>query len=265
MQTTTANETDSDEENRIRDFMQLLRIARLCQLQGSLPTNHNKESQLQLNWDTAAPPIACAFTCQEKKHVYKVRMTLPPNCQPLSLVAADLKWDNPERFLQAMYFDVSDNSSGLWPKPSGWLFRRSNGWDVANFNVEGYANFDIRTFSLQMCFPLPILIKGFAADDTMVAEEIRIVSYGGEQLKNVFATHNKRVHRLAITPLASKDVHQLRPVQAGELLGGLQYEVRLLEPVNNSTVEYTVDLSDSAAQERLNSQDVALALQIAYE
>jgi hypothetical protein len=270
-------------------FQSLLSTARLCRLDGFLPGSGAVEDiSMPLHWAAGAASVVCRLApVPEKCGVYRVHVNLPANRSVLSLVAADLSWGNPsdltrvrlhkswsDRPTPAVEVQEADRGAGTvvsLAAASGLLaetapretLREHLGetWDAH----EGEKPWSVRIVALarKMLFPLPILLRGLAADGTVMAEEVRVISYSGEDLENLFETCGERVHWLEVAPLALNDAHRLAPRHAAELLGASKYAVCLLEPVPGSTGEYMVDLSDAAVQERLDSRDVVLALQIA--
>ncbi|MGV2337607.1 MAG UNVERIFIED_CONTAM: hypothetical protein LVR18_27185 [Planctomycetaceae bacterium] len=243
---------------------------------------------MPLRWAADAAPVPCRFVpSADKKDVYRVHVNLPANRSVLSLVAADLTWGNPsdltrvrlhgswsDRPTPAVEVQEADRGAGTvvsLAAASGLLaetapretLREHHGetWDVH----EGEKPWSVRIVALarKMLFPLPILLRCLAADGTVMAEEVRVIYYSGEDLENLFESCGERVHWLEVAPLALNDAHRLAPRHAAELLGASKYAVCLQEPVPGSTGEYMVDLSDAAVQERLDSRDVVLALQIA--
>ncbi len=272
-----------------KKFQSLLKTARLCRLQGFLPAGGaDAEISMPLCWAADAAPVACHFApLPEKRGVYRVHVNLPPNRTVLSLVAADLAWGNPSDLtrvrlhrswsdrptpaVEVQEADLGARTVVSLAAASGFRAESASDdtlrehlgdtWDVH----EGEKPWSVRIVALarKMLFPLPILLRGLTADGTVMAEEVRVISYSGEDLENLFETCGERVHWLEVAPLALNDAHRLAPPHAAELLGASKYAVCLLEPVPGSTGEYIVDLSDAAVQERLDSRDVVLALQIA--
>ena len=271
-----------------KKFQSLLKTARLCRLQGFLPAGGaDAEISMPLCWAADAAPVACHFApLPEKRGVYRVHVNLPAHRRVLSLAAADLAWGNPYDLTRIrLHTTWSDRPTPAAVEPGAGLDARTvvslaaatlqgktaevnrlrehlgETWDAH----EGEKPWSVRIVALarKMLFPLPILLRGLTADGTVMAEEVRVISYSGEDLENLFETCGERVHWLEVAPLALNDAHRLAPPHAAELLGASKYAVCLLEPVPGSTGEYIVDLSDAAVQERLDSRDVVLALQIA--
>jgi hypothetical protein len=272
-----------------KEFQSLLRTARLCRLRGFLPAAGAVEDiSMPLQWAADKAPIACRFTpLLEQRGVYRVYVNLPPNRRVLSLVVADLAWGKPTDLTRVrLHESWSDRPTPAVDVPEVELGARTvvslaaasklqaetspahtlrehigESWDVNA--LEQPWSVRIVGLARKMLFPLPILLGGLAVDGHVMAEEVRMVSHSGEDLENLFETCNERVHWLQVASLALDDTHRLAPRHAAELLGASKYAVCLLEPVPGSTGEYTVDLSDAAVQERLDSRHVVLALQIA--
>ena len=286
-----AEPVSSEVAARIEDakkFQVLLKTARLCRLQGFLPVGGaDREISMPLRWAADVDPVSCRFVpSAEKKHVYRVHVNLPPNRRVLSLAAADPAWGNPYDLTRIrLHTGWSDRPTPAAAEPGPGLDARTvvslaaatvegktaevNGlrehlgetWGV-NANEEPWS---VRIVALarKMLFPMPILLSGLAADGRVAAAEVRMISDSGEDLNHLFAGCTERLHWLQVAPLAVDEAHRLSPRHAAELLGAGKYAVCLLEPVPGSDGEYIVDLSDAAVQERLDSRDVVLALQIA--
>ena len=272
----------------VKKLQSLLKTARLCRLQGFLPSGGaDREISMPLHWAADAAPVPCRFVpSAEKQGVYRVHVNLPPHRRVLNLAVADLAWGNPYDLTRIrLHTTWSDRPTPAAAEPAAGLDARTvvslaaatlqgktaevNGlrehrgdtWGV-NANEEPWS---VRIVALarKMLCPLPILLSGLAADGRVVAAEVRMISESGEDLNHLFGGCTERLHWLQVAPLALDDAHLLSPHHAAVLLGAVRYAVCLVERVPGSESEYIVDLSDAAVQERLDSRDVVLALQIA--
>jgi len=272
-----------------KHFLSLLKTARLCRLEQSLPAaGADSEILIPLHWAADAPAVACRFVpLPERRGVYRVYANLPPHRPVLSLVAADLAWGKPSDLTlkrlpsnwinrplpegAKLAFDsgrqvpanLAAESGNQDETESGDPLREHCGdtWEV-NVNV---APWTVRIVALarKMLFPMPILLTGLTAGGDVAAAEVRLIYDSGQDLRNLFEMCSERLHWLKVAPLAINDAFRLSPHDAAVLLGASKYAVCPLEPVAGREGEYTVDLSDAGVRERLDSKEVVLALQVA--
>ncbi|MFM7164528.1 MAG: hypothetical protein ACKO3T_04735 [Planctomycetaceae bacterium] len=286
-------ETNSPEHavriEQAKDFLSNLQTARLCRLEGFLPAaGADEEISIPLHCSADAPPVECRFVpLPERRGVYRVHADLPAHRRAISLVTADLPWGKPSDLTRKrlpsnwtnrptpsdkeqtagsgrQVFPTLAADSGAQDEVESVSRLREHSGDTWGVNLN-VAPWTVRIVALarKMLFPMPILLTGLTAGGDVAAAEVRMISHSGQDLENLFEKCTERLHWLQVAPLAIDDAFRLSPGDAATLLGASKYAVCLMKPIPGSRGEYTVDLSDAAVQERLDSKDVVLALQVA--